>query len=245
MKQEVSQELHIDQEALVKKYLGLRTTIGRSTSQPFEFMPSRIWNLIGTSSGWEASCTGQVLLKSVAQVVPMYSMSWFLLSETTCRKMKSPIANYWWGSSADHRHIHWLSWERLTYPKELGGMGFHDLRNFNKAMRGKQGWRLMTNPNILCARVLKGRYYHDGDFLSSTRKKHSSHTWRAILARRETLSQGLIKRIGDGTLTSIWCDRWIPNHFGAKTLTLEDGQNVSMVSDLLLLNGQWNEDTIK
>jgi hypothetical protein len=110
---------------------------------------------------------------------------------------------------------------------------------------GSKVWRLMTNPNSLCATVLKGRYYHDSDFLSGTRKKHSSHTWQAILAGRETLSQGLIKRIGDGTTTSIWRDRWIPNHFGAKPLTPEDGQDVSMVSDLLLPNGQWNETTIK
>ena len=103
----------------------------------------------------------------------------------------------------------------------------------------------MTNANSLCARVLKGRNYHDSDFLSSTRKKHSSHTWRAILAGQETLSQGLIKRIGDGTSTSIWRHQWIPNHFGAKPFTPEDGQNMSMVSDLLLPNGQWNEDTIK
>jgi hypothetical protein len=33
------------------------------------------------------------------------------------------------------------------------------------AMLGKQGWQLLTRPESLCARVLKGRYFHDGDFL--------------------------------------------------------------------------------
>jgi hypothetical protein len=62
-------------------------------------MPTRIRNIIGTWSGRHASHAGrEILLKSVAQVVPMYSMSCFLLSKTTCRKMKSPIANYWWGA---------------------------------------------------------------------------------------------------------------------------------------------------
>jgi len=111
-------------------------------------------------------------------------------------------------------------------------------------MLGKQGWRLMINPGR-CARVLKGRQYHDGDFLTSTRKKPSSHTRRAILAGREVLAQWLIKRIGDGISTSIWRDRWIPNHFGAKPLKLEDDQHVSMVSDFLLADGQWDEDVIK
>jgi len=82
-------------------------------------------------------------------------------------------------------------------------MGFHDLPMFNKAMLGKQGWRLNTRPDSLCSRVLNGRYYHNGDFLSATRKRHSSHTWRAILAVRDTLWHGLIRQIGDGQSTRI------------------------------------------
>lgn len=123
-------------------------------------MATRIKGLIGSWSGRAPSCAGrEVLLKSVAQAVPTDSMSCFLLSKTTCKKMRSAIANYWWGSSADNQHIHWLRWERLTHHKSVGGMGFRDLHLFNKAMLGKQGWRLMTRPDSLCARVLKGRYY--------------------------------------------------------------------------------------
>ena len=155
-KAEVRLALNIDTEALAEKYLGLPTAMGRSTSEAFEFIPTRIKKLIGTWSGREASQAGrEVLLKSVAQAIPTYSMSCFLLSKTTGKKMRSPIANYWWGGSAGSKHIHWQSWERLTYPKALGGMGFRDLRNFNLAMLGKQGWRLMDKPDSLCARVLK------------------------------------------------------------------------------------------
>ena len=163
-KAEVRLALNIDTEVLAEKYLGLPTAMGRSTSEAFEFIPTRIKKLIGTWSGREASQAGrEVLLKSVAQAIPTYSMSCFLLSKTTGKKMRSPIANYWWGGSAGSKHIHWQNWERLTYPKALGGMGFRDLRNFNLAMLGKQGWRLMDKPDSLCARVLKGRYYHEGD----------------------------------------------------------------------------------
>ena len=78
----------------------------------------------------------------------------------------------------------WQHWELQTKPKVAGGMGFRDLRLFNLAMLGKLGWRLLQNPDSLCARVLKGRYYHDTDFLHANRKKHSSHTRRAILEGR-------------------------------------------------------------
>lgn len=61
-------------------------------------------------------------------------------------------------------------------------MGFRDIRPFNLAMLGKQGWRLTTNTDSLCAKVLKGRYFPHSDFMEATRKKHASATWRAILA---------------------------------------------------------------
>jgi hypothetical protein len=63
-KTEVRSILHIDTEALAEKYLGLPTALGRAVKDTFEFMPTRIRNLVGTWSGREASCAGrEVVLK--------------------------------------------------------------------------------------------------------------------------------------------------------------------------------------
>jgi hypothetical protein len=51
------------------------------------------------------------------------------------------------------------------------------------------------NPDTLCAKVLKGRYFPDSDFLHATVPKNSSATWRAIVAGREALQQGLVMMI--------------------------------------------------
>lgn len=86
------------EEALAEKYLGLPTALGRSTKEAFEYMPTRVKKLVGAWSGKEVSCAGrEVLLKSVAQAVPTYPRSWFLIPKDTCRKMKAVISNYWWG----------------------------------------------------------------------------------------------------------------------------------------------------
>lgn len=74
--------------------------------------------------------------------------------------------------------MHWMSWDRLTRAKGRGGMAFRDPKCFNLAMLGKQGWRLLSRPESLCARALKGRYFHDTDFMRAKRKKHASATWR-------------------------------------------------------------------
>lgn len=122
---------------------------------------------------------------------------------------------------------------------------FRILDVFNLAMLGKQGWRLIERPDSLCAKVLKGRYYHDAEFMSASRKKHASSTWRAVLARREALQQGLIKRIVNGENTDIWRDRWIANHFGGLPITPREGQEVQQVAELLTASGDWNGPLIR
>ena len=151
------QALHIPTEELRGRYLGPPTTIGKVTDGVFDYVPDRICNFV---NGWgekSSSCAGrEVILKSNAQVVPTYPMSCFKLPANMCKKMRTYISNYWWGSSIDSHKIHWQRWSKLTRTKDDDGIDFRDLPLFNQALLGKQGWRLMMRPDSLCARVLKG-----------------------------------------------------------------------------------------
>ena len=123
-------------------------------------------------------------------------------------------------------------WQDIAILKCEGGMGFGVFGLFNQAMLAKQGWRLLTNPESLCAKVLKGRYYHDSDFLAATKKRNSSHTWRAILHGRECLNLGLIKRVGDGASINIWEDPWIPSNHGYRPIIRLPGAACTKVEEL-------------
>lgn len=50
-------------------------------------------------------------------------------------------------------------------------MGFRAFEMFNQAMLAKQGSRLIAMPESLCSRILKGKYFHDNDFMSAKNKR--------------------------------------------------------------------------
>jgi hypothetical protein len=138
------------------KYLGMPTHIGRSKNQAFQFIQDKIWKKL---KGWKErnlSFAGRAtLIKVVAQEIPTYIMSSFLLPKSLCDHMEIQISRFWWRNNVDKRKIPWVNWKKTCKAKSKGGMGFRDLRAFNEALLAKQGWRLMTNPHSLIARLFK------------------------------------------------------------------------------------------
>ena len=118
----------------------------------------------------------EVLIKAVACAVPAYMMACFKFPKKLCNSMNSSIAKFWWGQKAEERKVHWKSWLSMTMAKSMGGLGFKDLEVFNKALLAKQCWRLMKGvlTNALCARVLKGVYFHNIVFLKAKKGGRAS-----------------------------------------------------------------------
>jgi len=59
------------------------------------------------------------------------------------------------------------------------------------------------------------------------------------------LKKCLLRRIGDGSTTDIWRDRWLPNHFGGRPIAVPNNPQVHMVSDLITPSKVWNESLMR
>ncbi|XP_075670379.1 putative mitochondrial protein AtMg00310 [Castanea sativa] len=189
-----------------EKYLGLPMVCGKSKVNTFKELQKRITKRV---MGWKEKLISKVgreiLIKTVAQAIPTYSMCLFKLPNAICDKINSLLSNYWWGQTIG------LIGKKLCKDKKMGGMGFRGISAFNLAMLAKQAWRLIHNEQSLFYRVYKGRYFPNCSFLMAELGSNSSIVWRSLLAAREVIREGSMWQIGDGRRIGLTTHKWLPN----------------------------------
>lgn len=105
---------------------------------------------------------------------------------------------------------------------------------FNQTLLARQGWCLLQRPDSLCARVLKSKYYPNGELLDRVFNADASPVWRGIEFGVELLKQGVIWRVGDGKKIQIQHDQWIPRKEGLKVVKFIRRTRLRWVNQLML-----------
>lgn len=91
-----------------------------------------------------------------------------------------------------------MKWENLCQWKGAEGLGFRYLRQFNIALLTKQGWRMLIEQDCLMVRVMRAKYFPNGNFLNSQLGGSRSTIWRSIWESRDFLLRGCRVRVGNG-----------------------------------------------
>jgi len=119
----VREILRIRAETRSEKYLGMPVYVGKSRSEVFAYLKERVWQRI---QGWKEKLLSkagkEIMIKAVAQAVPVFVMGCFDITKEICGQIGTLIAKYWWNNQDKDNSMHWLSWEKLVLPKERGDL---------------------------------------------------------------------------------------------------------------------------
>ena len=95
-KLEVCEALNIMTETLNDKYLGLPALVGADRSDCFRQLIDRV---ISRINGWKEKLLSmggkEILIKSIAQAVPVYAMMVFKIPKKICKGITTAISQYW------------------------------------------------------------------------------------------------------------------------------------------------------
>jgi hypothetical protein len=242
----VRQILQVQPEDFEDKYLGLPTPQGRMHKGRFQNLQARLLKrMLVWGDGIPSQAGKETLIKSIAQAIPTYITSVFKLPMAVCDDLMRMVRNYWWGSSQAKRKTHWISWDKITMSKDHGGLGFRNVRVFNQALLARQAWRLLTNPNSLCARVLKAKYYPNGVLQDTVFSANASPTWQGVQHGLELLKKGLVWRVGNGEQIRVWRDPWLPRPHSYRPISEPGDCRLRRVSAFISEHGSWNMQLVR
>lgn len=69
---------------------------------------------------------------------------------------------------------------------------------------------MMHNPDYLCYKVFKARFFPDCSILKAKDSTVGSYAWKSILSARDVVRKGLVWQVGNGQSVCIREDKWLP-----------------------------------
>jgi hypothetical protein len=194
------------------KHLGLPLFFKRNKSLAFEDLKSKILNRI---SGWKAKLLSQAarttLIKTVANSIPSYAMSIFLLPKAFCLSLDSVFRKFWWGFPSEKKHnLTLLGWDKICSPKAVGGLGLRSMECQNISLVAKLGWKILINQDLLWVKALLPNICSKKASSTVDVSISASWLWKGILKCRAVVQKGACWAASIGTFINIWNDPWIP-----------------------------------
>ena len=185
--------------------------LSRAPSKDFAFLQDK---LEGKIMGWRSKCLFGVgrktLINSIAQTIPIYTMSTFNIPNKVCDKLDSITRRFWW-KPKQHKGIFlaWKALDNLCCPTKEGGIRFKKAKHINSSLLAKLGWMVVSKRDSLCMSILRSKYKVKDDWLRSDSSKQASPIWKAIEKSKGIISKGACYLIGDSRSVEVWLDLWV------------------------------------
>lgn len=167
---------------------------------------------------------------------------------TLCSEIDAMITRFWWGPPNGDKKIHWKKWTIMSKAKAEGGCGFRDVQAFNSAMLTSTVARVLSEPDAIWVRMLKGLYFPNCNFLQATKWGRLSWGWSSVLIGRDVLKQTGVWTVGGGRSIRPFQDQWIAGTQGPGVRArphFQQEPNTYVVDWIDSATKSWREDLVR
>ncbi|XP_028547537.1 uncharacterized protein LOC114578498, partial [Dendrobium catenatum] len=141
------------------EYLGLKFALRRLTRKDFAPLVQQAraktltWGIRHLSLAGRVTLINSVLLHSSVYVVTNSMVPRSILNdiEKICR-------SFLWDIDENHKSIHYASWDTISKPRRMGGLGFHANSKWVGPLRSRIAWEFISKPQSLFRRCMELKY---------------------------------------------------------------------------------------
>ncbi|XP_026436393.1 uncharacterized protein LOC113360274 [Papaver somniferum] len=145
-----------------------------------------------------SQCGKSLMVKTVTNTIPAYSMICFQIPAEIINKIDAAQRDYRWGFD-EKRGTYVTSWKNMKIHKYYGGQGFRDMKILNQALLVREAWRICTNTDTQWGKAVQEKYFSCTSFLHAPFRTNCSCF----------IKQHSQWRLGKGDKIEIWLDIWV------------------------------------
>ena len=141
------------------KYLGIDLENGNKSHKVWHKVLYKLDSKIGIwKDKWLTKAGKITKIKVVLAALPIYPLSCLPLPKSINHKLETKLRNFLWKDREEDKKMALIKWEKISKPKELGGLGIKRLNRKNEAFGAKLVWRLYKEHNKKWAKILYNKY---------------------------------------------------------------------------------------
>ncbi|KAK1292012.1 hypothetical protein QJS10_CPB17g00255 [Acorus calamus] len=201
--------LGIRNHNLPVKYLGLPLFLGVLSSRmcfPLDKIRRRIEGWVGHLLSYAGRLE---LLKTVLSSFHNYWTAGFTLPRKIQRSIEQILRRFLWGGPKLQAKIHHVSWDLICHPKQEGGLGIRNIKDWSKASMAARFWEVITHSKSLWTDWIWNRYLKRKSPWEVNSNSGCSWVWHQILSNRDWIKAEVKYIIFSGHTINILHDPWL------------------------------------
>ncbi|GJW93322.1 putative RNA-directed DNA polymerase [Tanacetum coccineum] len=201
--------LPFEEGRLPVKYLGVPLVSSRLKARDCKELVEKVQNRVLDWKNKALSIAGRLqLIRSVISSMHVFWASVFVIPNRVLMDIEQCMRNFLWCPSSSSKGKAKVAWELVCLPKDEGGLGIRRLEHFNSALLVSHIWNLLSLKESLWVKWVHAYKLNGRNFWDVPIRGNMSWSWRKILQLRPSIREFIWRKIGNGSSTSIWFDKW-------------------------------------